>query len=42
VENNIMMGLLEIVVGGVDWIGLAQSRYRWRAVVIMVMNLHVP
>jgi hypothetical protein len=27
--------------GGVDWIGLAQDRDRWRAVVSAVMNLRV-
>jgi hypothetical protein len=26
----------------VDWIGLAQDRYRWRALVNSVMNLPVP
>jgi hypothetical protein len=26
----------------VDWIGLAQDRYRWRAPVNSVMNLQVP
>jgi hypothetical protein len=26
----------------VDWIGLAQDRYRWRALVNSVMNLQVP
>jgi hypothetical protein len=37
--DNIKMDLLEIVV---DWIGLAQDRYRWRALVNSVMNLRVP
>jgi hypothetical protein len=27
--DNIKMDLLEIELGGVDWIGLAQDRYRW-------------
>jgi hypothetical protein len=26
----------------VDWIGLAQDRYRWRALVNSVMNLRFP
>jgi hypothetical protein len=26
----------------VDWIGVAQDRYRWRALVNSVMNLRVP
>jgi hypothetical protein len=34
--------LLEIGWGGVDWIGLAQDRYKWRASVNAVMNLRVP
>jgi hypothetical protein len=29
--DKIKMGLVEIVGSGVDWIGLAQDRYRWRA-----------
>jgi hypothetical protein len=36
------MDLLEIGVNVVDWIGLAQDRYRWRALVIAVINLRVP
>jgi hypothetical protein len=40
--GNIKMALLEIGLGGVDWIGLAQDRYRWRAHVNSVMNLRVP
>jgi hypothetical protein len=30
---------LEIVWGSVDWIGLAQVRDKWRALVNVVMNL---
>jgi hypothetical protein len=33
--------LLEIGLNVVDWIGLAQDRYRWRALVSLVMNLRV-
>jgi hypothetical protein len=40
--DNIKMDLLEIGVNIVDWIGLAQNRYRWRALVNSVMNLWVP
>jgi hypothetical protein len=36
------MGLSEIRLNVVDWIGLAQDRYRWRALVNAVMNLRVP
>jgi hypothetical protein len=40
--NNIKMDLLEIGLGVVNLIGLAQARYRWRALVNGVMNLRVP
>jgi hypothetical protein len=40
--HKIMMDLLETGVNVVDWIGLAQDRYRWRALVNSVMNLRVP
>jgi hypothetical protein len=40
--DNIKVDLLEIGEGGVDWIGLAQDRYMWRALVNAVMNLRVP
>jgi hypothetical protein len=40
--DNIKMDLLETGLCVVDWIGLAQDRYRWRALVNMVMNLWVP
>jgi hypothetical protein len=40
--DNIKMDLLEIGLNVVDWIGLAQDRYRWRVLVNPVMNLRVP
>jgi hypothetical protein len=40
--DNIKMDLLEIGWGGVDWIGLAQDRDKWRALMNVVMNLQVP
>jgi hypothetical protein len=40
--DNIKMGLLEIGLSVVDWIGLAQDKYRWRAVVNLAMNILVP
>jgi hypothetical protein len=41
IDNN-KIDLLEIGLSGVDWIGLAQDRYRWRALVNSVMNLRGP
>jgi hypothetical protein len=40
--DNIKMDLLEIGLNVVDSIGLAQDRYRWRALVNSVMNLRIP
>jgi hypothetical protein len=37
--DSIKMGLLDIGLNVVDWIDLAQDRYRRRALVNMVMNL---
>jgi hypothetical protein len=37
--DNIKMDLLEIGMSVVDFIGLTQDRYRWRALVNAVMNL---
>jgi hypothetical protein len=40
--NNIRMYLGEVSWSDVDWIGLAQDRDRWRALVNSVLNLRVP
>jgi hypothetical protein len=39
---DIRMDLVEVGWGDVDWIGLAQDRGRWRALVNSVLNLLVP
>jgi hypothetical protein len=39
--DNIKMDLVAMGWGGVDWIGLAQDRDKWRALVNAVMNLRV-
>jgi hypothetical protein len=41
-SDNIKMDLLEIGLNVLDWIGLAQDRYRWRGLVNSVMNPRVP
>jgi hypothetical protein len=40
--ENIRMDLGEVGWGDVDWIGLAQDKNRWRALVNSVLNLRVP
>jgi hypothetical protein len=40
--KNIGMDFGEVGWGDVDWIGLAQDRYRWRALVNSILNLRVP
>jgi hypothetical protein len=40
--DNIRMDLVEVGWGDVNWIGLAQDRDRWRALVNSVMSLRVP
>jgi hypothetical protein len=40
--DNIRMDVGELGWSDVDWIGLAQGRNRWRALVNSVLNLRVP
>jgi hypothetical protein len=40
--DNIRMDLGEVGWGSVDWIGLAQDRNRWRALVNSLLNLRIP
>jgi hypothetical protein len=40
--DNIRMDLVEEGWGDVDWIGLAQDRDRWGALVNSALNLRVP
>jgi hypothetical protein len=40
--DNIRVDLVEVRWGDVDWIGLAQDRDRWIALMNSVLNLRVP
>jgi hypothetical protein len=40
--DNIRMVLVEVGWGDVKWVGLAQDRDRWRALVNSILNLRVP
>jgi hypothetical protein len=40
--DNIKMDVEEIAWGGVYWVGMAQDRDRWRALVNVIMNIKVP
>jgi hypothetical protein len=41
-EDNVRMDLQDVGCGREDWIGLAQDRDRWRALVSAVRDLRVP
>jgi len=40
-ENNIKVDLQEVGCEGIDWIGVAQDRDTWWALVNVVMNIRV-
>ena len=39
--DNVKIDLQEVRCEGMDWIDVAQDRYRWRRLVTVVMNLRV-
>jgi hypothetical protein len=41
-EDKIKMDVQEVGCGGIDWIKLAQDRYRWQVLVNVIMDLRVP
>jgi hypothetical protein len=41
VGDNVKTELVEIGWGGVAWIGVAQDRDKWKALVNAIFNLHV-
>jgi hypothetical protein len=40
--DNIRVDLVDVGWGDMEWIGLAQDRDKWRALVNSVLNLRVP
>jgi len=40
-EDNIKMDPQEVGCRGIDWLDMAQDRYRWRALVGAVMNIRL-
>jgi hypothetical protein len=40
--DNIKINLRKLGWGGADWIGLAQDRDKWRAIMTLAMNLWFP
>jgi len=40
-EDSIKLGIQKVDCESVDWLELAQDRYRWRAFVNAVMNIRV-
>jgi uncharacterized protein YebE (UPF0316 family) len=41
-EDNIKLDLQEVGWGVTDWIDVGQNRYRWQALVSVVMNFRAP
>jgi hypothetical protein len=40
-EDNSKMDLQEVGWGNMDWLNLVQDRYRWPALVNVVMNMQI-
>jgi hypothetical protein len=41
-DSDIRIDLQEVGCGGMDWIGLAEDKGRWWAIVNAVMNFRIP
>jgi len=41
-EDNVKMYLREVVCGSMDWVELAQDRYKWQALMNAVMKFRIP